>query len=460
MNDFSGLGVRPCFVTKLEERNIREATDIQLRVIPLLASGGNVFFRSATGTGKTFAYLLPLLGRLLPDQASPELPEQHLPEAGLPPGAGIDNAAKPAAERGLWPRLLIMAPTYELCSQIKAEADFLLSGVLSKSRSGHPRLRAAHDENALSAALVIGSVNLSRQIESLKKEKPALIVGNPGRLLVLSKMGKLKFRGLDYLVMDEADRLVSDEMLAETSELCGIIGRDLESAESAAISVNHCEKPKIPAASVLTFAACSATLPEKTRERLLSLPLFQKDSGEAPFIETGEHEILRQRIEHWAIFAESRRKISTLRSLLAAVRPKKALVFSARTEQAAKIAAALAHHKVNAGGLYRGMETIKRKEAIDAFRSGKISVLVSSDLAARGLDIPDISHIIALDVPVEKDAYIHRAGRSGRAGKRGIMVSIGDEVEMRRLAALEKKLQIIVRPRELYGGKVCVPSIE
>jgi superfamily II DNA/RNA helicase len=109
--------------------------------------------------------------------------------------------------------------------------------------------------------------------------------------------------------------------------------------------------------------------------------------------------------------------------------------------------------------LFSRMDKKERKTAMERFRSGKATVLVSSDLAARGLDIPGISHVIALDVSEDKDAYIHRAGRTGRAGKKGIMVSIGDEVEMRRLAALEKKLGIVVYPKELYEGKVCEPSL-
>jgi superfamily II DNA/RNA helicase len=104
------------------------------------------------------------------------------------------------------------------------------------------------------------------------------------------------------------------------------------------------------------------------------------------------------------------------------------------------------------------MDKKSRKEAIDGFRSGKITVLVSSDLAARGLDIPGITHVIALDVPSEGGPYVHRAGRTGRAGKRGIMITIGDEVEMRRLARLEKKLGIIMYPKVLYRGRVCVPD--
>jgi superfamily II DNA/RNA helicase len=104
------------------------------------------------------------------------------------------------------------------------------------------------------------------------------------------------------------------------------------------------------------------------------------------------------------------------------------------------------------------MDKKKRKEAIDGFRSGKIPVLISSDLAARGLDIPGITHVIALDVPSD-DSYIHRAGRTARAGKRGIMVTIGDGDEMRRLASLEKRLGLTVYPKVLYKGKIAAPEI-
>jgi superfamily II DNA/RNA helicase len=100
------------------------------------------------------------------------------------------------------------------------------------------------------------------------------------------------------------------------------------------------------------------------------------------------------------------------------------------------------------------MDRKTRKDALDGFRSGRYPVLVSSDLAARGLDIPGITHVIALDVPADGEAYIHRAGRTGRAGKRGLMVSIGDGEEMRRLAGLEKKLGLVVYPKALYGGKI------
>jgi superfamily II DNA/RNA helicase len=404
---FAELGVAPRFVKKLAARNIVEPTAIQKQVIPLLAAGEQVIFRSATGTGKTFAYLLPLL-RLLEDPASPE-------------GGG--------------PRMMICAPTYELCSQIKGEVDFLLRPDSGAPNSGAPDPDFPEGKPP-AVSLIIGSAAMSRQIEILKKDKPAVVVGNPGRLLVLARMGKLKLRGLRILVLDEGDRLTADELLEETAGLLQFLPR------------SGCRK-----------SACSATLSPKNRERLLGL--FGKDSasgGPPRIIETEDPEILRERIEHWAFFCEERRKIQTLRSLLAAQKAKKVLVFSGRSGQPGNIVSQLRYHQVSAAGLYGDMDKKARKEAIDGFRAGKITVLVSSDLAARGLDVPDITQVIALDVPAEPGPYIHRAGRTGRAGKRGLMITIGDEEELRRLARLEKKLGIAVCPRVLYRGQVCLPE--
>jgi superfamily II DNA/RNA helicase len=106
------------------------------------------------------------------------------------------------------------------------------------------------------------------------------------------------------------------------------------------------------------------------------------------------------------------------------------------------------------------MDKQERKRALDDFRSGAVRFLVTSDLAARGLDIPGVSHVISLDVSEDRDIYIHRSGRTARAGKRGVMVTIGNETELRRLAALEKKLGITIYPKVLYGGKIAAPEPE
>ena len=385
---FADLGLSSFLVERLGVRGINAPTEIQRLVIPHVLAGENVLFRSATGTGKTFAFLLPLFERLL------------------------------AAEvEGAFPRVLIIAPTLELCSQIKQEADFLLKD--------KPRR----------VSLLIGSANMSRQIEALKKDKPDVIVGNTARLSQLERMGKLRLSRVEALVLDEGDRLISDELLAETTALLGRIN-----------------PRQAPARQTL---ACSATMAPQSRERLI--PLL----GEAVItLETEEQEILRERISHWAFFSEERRKISVLCSLLMASRAKKALVFTARGGQVGNIVSRLQYHKIAAVGLYSDMEKKARKQAMDAFRSEQARVLVSSDLAARGLDIPAITHIISLDVPVSAEAYIHRAGRTARAGRRGVAASIGDAEELRHFAQLEKKLGITVYPKVLYKGRILTPEME
>ncbi|MDR0321014.1 MAG: DEAD/DEAH box helicase [Treponema sp.] len=405
-NDFEQLGAASCFIGRLEERSITKVTDIQRKIIPPLAEGESIFFSSATGTGKTFAYLLPLLSRLLIEKT----------------------------ERSL-PRLLIIAPTLELCSQISAELDFLLK------------------ETDLHSSLLIGSVNIERQIENLKKTKPDIIVGNPNRLVVLAKKRIIKFNNLQSLVLDEADRLVSDEMISDTSELCKIILQETKKADIK-----------------LIITACSATMNKKYREKLFSIC-----GRTIPFVESEDNEILREKIEHWAIFSEKRKKDQALRSLLAAIKTNKkgkagkkkikALVFTSRGDEASLILSRLQYHHVPSAGLFgkagkKTLSSAERKAALETFRQGSVDALISTDLAARGLDIPGITHVIALDVPSDSEVYIHRCGRTGRAGKRGIMVTIGDETQMRLLAVMEKKLKIRVQPKEMYYGKVCDPIID
>jgi superfamily II DNA/RNA helicase len=227
--------------------------------------------------------------------------------------------------------------------------------------------------------------------------------------------------------MDEADRLTADELYGETRELVSLIRSGPQTA------------------------ACSATLPDKCRDRLLPL---MGDRNSVAVEETAGNEILRDKIEHWAFFCEERDKISLLRSFLAALRPRKTLIFTGRGAQVGNIVATLQYHGIPALGLFGDMDKKLRKQAMDDFRRGRSTALVASDLAARGLDIPGITHIVSLDTGDDPDVYVHRCGRTARAGKKGVMASFGDEAEMRRLAKLEKKLGIVVYPKELYGGRL------
>jgi superfamily II DNA/RNA helicase len=380
---FGALGVSPFFIDRLKERSIARPVEIQRRVVPRLLAGERVLFSSPTGTGKTFAYLIPIFQKMMESG-----PEGNSPEA------------------------LILAPTYELCSQIKQEAEFLALGA-----------------GRFKISLLIGSAALGRQIDALKHDKPRVAVGNGGRILQLARMGKLRLSPR-FLVLDEADRLTAEELYGETRELISLIKSNPQTA------------------------ACSATLPDKCRDRII--PLMGGGNG-VSVEETRENEILRDKIEHWALFCEERDKIRLLRSFLAALRPRKALIFTARSGQVGNIVSQLQYHGVPALGLFGDMDRRVRKQALDDFRRGRSTALVASDLAARGLDIPGISHVISLDTGEDPDVYVHRCGRTARAGKRGVMASFGGEAELRRLAKLEKKLGIVVHPKELYGGKVRAP---
>jgi superfamily II DNA/RNA helicase len=405
METFAELGIDAFLTESLAARGITAPTEIQRLVIPLLlrqersSEGGSaesVIFSSPAGTGKTFAYLLPLLQAWLSQNAAAASP--------------VDSAG-PRNSQG--PKILICAPTYELCSQIKREADFLLG-------SAHPAFRTG---------LFIGGAALTRQIEALKRDKPRAVIGNPGRLLQLARTGKLKLGSVEALVLDEGDRLTENELFDATRELVSLLN------------------------SRRLTAACSATLPPRSLERLTPLA-----GGGPKIISANSGGTLSGAIEHWAFFSEERRKISLLRSLLAASPDGKTLVFTSRPWQAENIASQLRYRSIPAAALHGGMDKKERKRALDDFRRAGAAVLVTSDLAARGLDIPGIARVIALDTGENPDSYLHRAGRTGRAGASGLMITIGDERELSRLAKLEKKLGVVIYPKELRGGKAAVPG--
>ena len=331
---------------KLDALAIKVATPVQTEVIPKILAGENLLFQSETGTGKTFAYLLPLLNKI----------------------EELNDHQKV--------RVIIIAPTFELASQINS---------------------ACKSVSDRKTALFIGGAPIKRQIETLK-EKPEIIVGTAARLVELIRLKKLKLDGLIAAVFDETDRLVKKEAVADTSDF------------------REC----LPAGTQII--ACTATLNKQTK-------IFFAD---AKNIVMPPEDVLRKRITHWAIYAENRDKIETLRKFINAENPSKALIFTSRADQVENIYNKLTYKKINCTALHAKTDKQKRKAAIDRFRSGKEKLLITSDLAARGLDIPDISHIIQMDLPSDEDFFIHRSGRTARKKKNGINVVIGDAFEMRR----------------------------
>lgn len=372
---FSNLGLKESIIQILSKLDISTPSLIQQKTIPEVLQNKNVVFESETGTGKTFAYLLPLIQNLENCKSNED-------------------------------KIIILAPTYELASQIKLTASQVTS---------------------LKASLFIGGTPIKRQIEVLK-DKPQIIIGNPSRILELIHLKKLKTSNVRALVLDEADRLVSVEIADETKKLISTIPCDAQ------------------------FIACTATLNQNTKHTLKGL--FSNLSE----IILPKEDILSKKITHYALFAESRDKISTLKSFILAEKPEKLLVFTSRADQVENIAQKLQYKKVDCMTLHAKTDKKERKAAIDRFRNGKCRILITSDLASRGLDIPGITHIVQMDLPSNEDFFVHRSGRTARAGKSGINVVIGDEYEMRKYAALEKKFGLKVYPKMLYKGKLVNPS--
>ena len=359
---------------KLSALNIKEPTAVQKEIIPLISQGEDVVFQSETGTGKTFAYLLPLINKLEQETDSTKL------------------------------RILVVAPTFELASQINMNVKTVTNR---------------------KSALIIGGAPIKRQLETLK-EKPQIICGSVARIVELIRLKKIKINDLFAIVFDETDRLVKKELLEETNELYNLIPQSTQ------------------------IIACTATINQFTKRFF---------AGINNVILPNE-DILTKRITHWAIYAEQRDKIETLRKFLLAEKPSKVLIFTSRADQVENITSKLKYKNFECASIHAKSDKQERKATLDRFRSGKNKILITSDLAARGLDIPNITHIVQMDLPSDEDFFIHRSGRTARAGKTGINVVIGDEFEMNQFAKLEKKMKITVYPKEIYGGKVLAPRMD
>lgn len=382
---FSELKISEKYIENLKSHEITEPTAVQAQAIPEILEGKSLLFQSETGTGKTLAYLLPLFER-------------------------IEKQENPRKEA----RIVIIAPTIELASQIKSQVQMTTDS---------------------KAALLVGGAPIKRQIELLK-EKPLIVIGGPARLLELFHLKKLRLDGVQAVVLDEADRLISPEIRDDTLDLINAMKKDVQ------------------------LIAASATITGST-QKILQETRVKKNGATESDIETlflPPEDVLRKRITHYALFAETRDKIDTLRKYLVAEKPAKALVFTSKLDQVANIVAKLRYKNIDCFGLTAKMDKTDRKSTIDRFRSGKIKLLVTSDLASRGLDIPNITHIIQMDLPSDENFFVHRAGRTARAGKTGINMVIGDAYEMRKYAALEKKLKLVVYPRILYKGKLADPN--
>jgi superfamily II DNA/RNA helicase len=301
---------------------------------------------------------------------------------------------------------VIVAPTHELAIQIQRQCIEL----------------AQNAGWAVRAMLAIGGTSMERQVDKLK-QKPHIVVGSPGRIRDLVGSRKLKTLAIRAIVVDEADRLLLAESLSALREI-------IEAA---------------PRARQLVFA--SATEQPECAEVLATLApgLVMLQAGVAA---------VNEDIEHLYVVCEERDKPDVLRKLLHALRPERAMVFAHRSETAAKVAETLAYHRIPAADLHAANDKWARKQAMDDFRDARVRVLIASDVGGRGLDIKGVTHVLNLDVPTLSKAYLHRVGRTGRAGARGQAVTLMTKDDVRLVRRFETELGIVMHRVRLREGQV------
>jgi len=301
---------------------------------------------------------------------------------------------------------LVLAPSHELVIQINNVIKALAKAADYPVRS----------------MTVIGNVNIKRQIESLKS-KPHIIVGTPGRVIELIKAKKLKSHLIQTIVIDEADKLLSRDNIT---------------------AINSIIKTTLKQRQLLAFSASIKQLSINAANDIMKDPVLFQLSDEK----------LNNDIEHHYMVSSRRDKINVLRKMIHAAKPTKSIVFINKNELIQDIANRLNYHKIKTVSIYGDATKKERKQALDDFKSGKSTVLVASDLVARGLDLQNLSHVFNMDIPVDLHEYTHRVGRTGRAGEKGCAISIVTEKEVQFINQISRLNGITFSRKDLADGLI------
>jgi superfamily II DNA/RNA helicase len=372
-NQYITNKLKPFLQEAWDKAGFTTATDVQTQTIPLIMTGSDVIAESPTGTGKTLAYLLPVLDKIDPEKRNAQA--------------------------------VILASSQELVMQILAEVQKWGEGSGIRSTS------------------IIGGANPKRQLEKLKKS-PQVIVGTPGRVLELIKQKKLKMHEVKTVVLDEGDQLL-------TSEHRG--------------TVENIVKSTLADRQVLLF---SATLPKHTEQaarELTNAPEVIKIKQDSTIV-SGE-------VKHIYFISEQRDKIKILEKL-SRLENFKGLVFMKDIGSVQVATEKLNYNKIPAMMLHSELTKQQRQANLKQFRQGEKEMLLVTDIAARGLDIKGVTHVVHYDFPRDREQYIHRSGRTGRFGAEGTVISIVNEREERELKKFCKELGFTPEQKDFYAGEI------
>jgi len=360
---FSNLGLSEKVLAAVAATGYTTPTPIQEQAIPHVLARKDVLGIAQTGTGKTAAFVLPMLTILEKGRA-----------------------------RARMPRTLILEPTRELAAQVKENFDRYGAG------------------QKLNVALLIGGVSFGDQDAKLTRGVDVLIA-TPGRLLDHTERGGLLLTGVELLVIDEADRMLDMGFIPDIERVCKLV----------------------PFTRQTLFF--TATMPPEIR-RITETFLHNPQKVEVSKPATTAVTVTQAQVPAGR---EAHEKRELLRRLLREAKDlKNAIIFCNRKREVAIVHKSLQKHGFSVGALHGDMDQSARTAALEQFRKGELPLLVASDVAARGLDIPEVSHVFNFDVPHHPDDYVHRVGRTGRAGRSGMAISLVTPLDQKSMVAIEK----------------------
>ncbi|AUY10604.1 MULTISPECIES: DEAD/DEAH box helicase [Aeromonas] len=372
---FADLALSPRLQQTLSELGYATPTPIQSAAIPAILAGRDLLAGAQTGTGKTAAFVLPLLELLMqePQEASP----------------------RPI-------RALVLVPTRELAVQVAESVERYGQGT------------------GLASALVYGGVSIAAQVEALKAGVD-LLIATPGRLLDHLRQGALRLGQLEYLVFDEADRMLDMGFMDEITALLKQIPADRQ--------------------TLLFSATCDDNL------FALSKVLLR----DPELIEVAPRNTTAAEVEQRVYAVDGDRKVALVEHMLTVKGWAPALIFSRTRQGADKLAQQLGQAGINALAFHGDLSQSAREKVLLEFRAGTLQALVATDVAARGLDISDLNHVINLEFPHQPEDYVHRIGRTGRAGNKGLAITLFSPEDAPLLEKVEAVLDARL-PQQWFPG--------
>jgi ATP-dependent RNA helicase RhlE len=374
---FTDLGLAPEILRAVQDAGYTEPTPIQAQAIPIVLAGQDVMGGAQTGTGKTAGFVLPLLHKLARHASSSPSPARH-----------------PV-------RALILTPTRELAMQVEESV---------KTYSKHLALRSV---------CIYGGVDMRAQIAELKEGRE-IVVATPGRLLDHVEQKTVSFNFVEFLVLDEADRMLDMGFIPDIKRILKLLPTTRQS---------------------LLFSATFSDEIKKLADAMLKAPQL---------IEVARRNQVSDTITHRVHPVASDRKRYLLKQMLDDPSMTQVLVFVGTKFGTSRLATWLEREGINATAIHGDKSQQDRTKALEAFKSGTARVLVATDVAARGLDIDDLPHVINYELPRVAEDYVHRIGRTGRAGKKGEATSLVAPEEKPRLVEIEKltkfKIEQVVVP--------------